>query len=554
MSTTTTNRSLQAHNKLIMDVIKRQAGSLDKAILEGTMNAIEAGASRVDIDLTVTGDKARLTIVDKGRGIKTKDEIIRFFETFGTPHDASEGKVWAQFRMGRGQLFSYGRNVWRTGTFQMVVDIDNKGLEWELTENLPEVVGCSIDIELYTNPIGGWYTIDRMRDSILQQVKFMSTPVFFNGKQVSIDPKSPKLNWTKEDEFAYYLFDTSDGLYVYNLGAFVKIGSSSEFGVAGIIVSKQQLTVNFARNDIKDSCPIYGHIKDVCYDNRIKQMRKASKWLQPHERIASLVDLQTGRQSYNDVKTFGLFDKSSGGKINLITLKAYKGYLTFAPKGDNVADKLTESNTCLCLDESVLRNVGFHDDPSEFFTWLSADLAHLDKMYIPFDIARQQLDESYAIISSTNWTMKERRIIKILQRSYAWGRNIVLGKSDTSRGWTDGQTFIAIDRTYLEKNDPIHAYGAAQIIGLMIHELAHDCNTSESHEHGEEFFRRFHDICRDRQGPLALISTFRSEIKKARIDEKVDKSARIAKAKAERRERKLGLVEKTEVATAAEAS
>ena len=39
---TAATRTLKMHPKLLLDVIERQAGTLDKAILEGGMNGIEA--------------------------------------------------------------------------------------------------------------------------------------------------------------------------------------------------------------------------------------------------------------------------------------------------------------------------------------------------------------------------------------------------------------------------------------------------------------------------------------------------------------------------------
>src|SRR6059058_5478397 len=107
MATTTDGRNaieqrgFRMHEKLLVDVIMRQAGSIEKAILEGVMNSIEAGATRVDVKV----EPRAIEITDDGRGFRSRQEIETFFETFGQPHDASEGKRWAQFRMGRGQLF-----------------------------------------------------------------------------------------------------------------------------------------------------------------------------------------------------------------------------------------------------------------------------------------------------------------------------------------------------------------------------------------------------------------------------------------------------------------
>ena len=183
----TEKRDLAMHPKLLMDTIKRQAGTLQKANLEGVMNAIEANSAVVSIELSVDSKgKAKLSIGDAGIGIETKEELIHHFETFGTPHDESENTYWKQFRMGRGQMFAFGKNVWRTATFKMIVDIDNNGLTYELQENLPFVKGCQIDIDLYKNPIGYSHnSIESYKEMITEQVKFMEQIILFNGEQIN---------------------------------------------------------------------------------------------------------------------------------------------------------------------------------------------------------------------------------------------------------------------------------------------------------------------------------------------------------------------------------
>ena len=41
-----------------------------------------------------------------------------------------------------------------------------------------------------------------------------------------------------------------------------------------MIISKKRLDVNFARNDIKSSCPVFCSIQDVIKNNRIKKANK----------------------------------------------------------------------------------------------------------------------------------------------------------------------------------------------------------------------------------------------------------------------------------------
>lgn len=76
---TAETRQFQMHAKLLYDVIRRQAGTLSKAILEGIMNSVDAGATECRITL----EPKRVTVNDDGKGFKNREEIEKFFEVFG---------------------------------------------------------------------------------------------------------------------------------------------------------------------------------------------------------------------------------------------------------------------------------------------------------------------------------------------------------------------------------------------------------------------------------------------------------------------------------------
>lgn len=143
-------RRFQMHPHLLMDVMRRQAGTLGKAILEGGMNAVDAKAKKFSVELTQKG----MVLEDDGQGFPSAEEVQQFFEVFGKPHEESEAKTYGTFRMGRGQIFAFGKNVWRSQCQQMVVDLENMGLDYDL-EQLAEserVPGCRITVTFY-NPL-----------------------------------------------------------------------------------------------------------------------------------------------------------------------------------------------------------------------------------------------------------------------------------------------------------------------------------------------------------------------------------------------------------------
>tara|TARA_Y100000310_G_scaffold56232_1_gene51569 strand:+ start:18310 stop:19965 length:1656 start_codon:yes stop_codon:yes gene_type:complete len=534
-------KSLKMHNKLLLDVIKRQAGTLEKAILEGVMNGIEAGASRVDIEFAENDGSAILAIKDDGKGISSETEIEKFFETFGTPHDESENKVWAQFRMGRGQLFAFGKNTWNTSTFKMEVDIDNWGLDYHLTKDLQHRNGCDILVELYQNPIGRSYnSVEALKDRVMAQIRYMSVPVFFNGEQINVDPST--LKWTEEDKYAYYNFDGGTNLTYYNLGAYVMTRSASDAGTVGIIVSKQQLKVNFARNDIQHDCDVRHHIEEVVKKYKIKKVRNTRRTLHDYERQNCLSDLRDEYQDYDDVKTLSILRTAQGRHITLETMKRNRQQWTFAPMGDRFADKLIEQGQAVCLDSTMLDELGYTGDEQDFFDWLVAENRYSKgwdnqpMLYVQFDDLKENVKDEYQTIPQNRLTTVEKRYLRILNGMNCWdGRVINIGMSDNASAWTDGSSYITIERNFLKANRGTYASAVMKLFSVLVHELAHDEDTRETHVHGVEFYRNYHDLVTDGYGVMQHAIYFKDKLVKGRMDEAIWKQ----QAKEEKANKKL---------------
>lgn len=546
-------RSLKMHRKLLLDVISRQAGTLDKAILEGVMNSIEAmQASSVNnphVDITFTpsanGCPAHLRIQDSGRGFTSRAEIEEFFDHFGAPHTADETVIWKQFRMGRGQLFSFGVNTWRTGTFRMVVDVANWGLDYELEDGMQPVKGCVIDIDLYTDPIGSSYaSLKALQQAVLRQVEFISVPVLFNGENLSKDPT--KLKWDSQDEFAYYSLSRGDtGLLVYNLGAFCKSVAAFTHGASGIVVSKQLMKVNFARNDIQHDCPVWRHIIEVLRKRRAKMARGSPRRLTEDDRIAALCDLRDGVQGYKALSGVSLLSTTSGRKLTLQEILRSNTLWTFAARNDPVADRILQRKQALCIDRSVLLMLGYEGDPSMFFKWLLeshggavADKAqNFGKLYRPLDTLSAGLRMDAKLLAPEDLKMVEKRFIKILEgfdsESTRWGqskqggllcgRRVFVGISDLYDAWTDGVSYVAFGRDFLTRI----WFNPALVMATLAHEICHDSDDTTNHAHNEEFYRKYHDLATSdtRSNPLTWIASFQAASDSLRRAERREKKA-----------------------------
>jgi hypothetical protein len=99
--------------------------------------------------------------------------------------------------------------------------------------------------------------------------------------------------------------------------------------------------------------------------------------------------------------------------------------------------------------------------------------------------------------------------------------------------------------------------GVSELFTTLAHELSHDQDTARTHVHGEEFYRRYHDltigIARDKQGhrictPLQGINYFRAYLQKSRIEERYNQAVEKERKEKERRAKKLGLTQQKRVA------
>ena len=105
-------------------------------------------------------------------------------------------------------------------------------------------------------------------------------------------------------------------------------------------------------------------------------------------------------------------------------------------------------------------------------------------------------------------------------------RKIVAGEAEPeTAAWTDGESYIAINLSYLRKVAGRKFAGVAELVDTILHEYSHD-GTTEADLHGEEFYRRFHDIrFQDHLDPSKTVSwaIYAAAVKLQRLYEKEKK-------------------------------
>jgi hypothetical protein len=531
-------RQFRMHPDLLFSVIKAQAGTHEKALLEAVMNAVDAGATECVLEV----DEKGYIIKDNGKGFSSKQEIEDFFETFGTPHKEGDA-TYGKFRMGRGQLFAFSHTIWNSNEFMMDVCIKTRGLDYILKEGQPIYNGCQIK--------GKWHTklknaevLNLVREMKLL-VKFMQIPVTLNGEVISSLAENQK--WDATTPEAYIKTSKTAGtLSVYNLGALVCHYPASKFGIGGIVVAKEQLTVNFARNDVLVSeCKVWKKITKKLNELMGIEVEKKTA-LTDSERIAMVNNILSGKTPMSKYLNKGLLTDVCSKKPTFNNLfKAVRiSISTGSYQTRIVEEKIHTQEMAFVLDHSMLERFNVNN-PEEFVKKINelvqmnnayvkdlckdvgyrsyqimkqegvSHLSEFNPTFVPIETLLKSMNNSYEFKKATTMDKKEKCALSALQDvadgvtrlvemylyrqnpGSSWNerkkiepRTISIGISQVADAWTDGFTYIAISDRMFKSVDPYN------LLFLVLHEYCHNESTNETHSHPIEFMEMFHDILR----------------------------------------------------------
>lgn len=271
----TTAKEFSVHPALIYSLITKQASGAPKALLELVMNSVDAGSTRIDIELSPKG----YVIADNGKGFENRKKITDFFGTLGFPHDDDDGAFYGRFRLGRAQSFGISRSKWYSKDFCMEVDLkvdldmDDKNvpLGYKVTDDHPFYQGCKIVGEFYNQQnvgsVSDFYKTsagERPEEmpiipALIKMIRYLPCDVFINGEKANISTdESAVSHQTKMATFI--LTETPNGVVnVYNKGVYAYQIQTKYF--EGDVVSIEDLDLNIARNEAKNTCKVAKSIK-----------------------------------------------------------------------------------------------------------------------------------------------------------------------------------------------------------------------------------------------------------------------------------------------------
>lgn len=486
--------AFRAHPQLYKDVIRRQAGTLHKAASEGVTNSVDAKPDEVpdeEYRVDVFLDHETLRIQDKGNGFPDEEqEIEAKFATFGTPHEVDEydnstDARFGRFRMGRGQLFCFGRGIWRSGIWQMNVDIEASDDFFELSRCAERHEGCTVDIRFYK--VLTEYDLVHACREIRSSCEYLSVPVYLNGERISKDPRFEE--W--EEETDEYWFTSKgrgrvNGIRVYNQGVYVESLYSHLYGgMSGILVSKSQLKINTARNVISSECPRFKKIKARLKELGGVKLKKKKGRLTETERQSIIEDMLSGEVTPEACRSQKLFVDTQGKlwSFSMLSRAANPGSdfqlrpcgrlgLAMAREGNRKAEAVLNTRSGVVLDndtveswdcrtitdliEGPLTKMGYRAS-QKFVECPIADMLESfeDKGFKLF--AEDQLKPTEKMVLKAvvyaDWELREA-----IYGDRFWTedtdaqRVLRIGISDHASSWTDGKTYVAFHRDLIQPN------------------------------------------------------------------------------------------------------
>lgn len=498
-------RKFQATEGLLNDVMRKQSGVIQKAWLEAVMNGVDANADF--ISLNITEDTTRYS--DDGDSM-VEQEIKDYFENFGLKDDDIEDKDFGKFRMGRGQIFNFGVNIWRAKDNYMVVSledeattvtlpdcttedddsvldvdgdsytVDTAGLGYSLLDAEGIDSGLEIEVQHYNNIENLQDTISKFKN-LVDYVSWMhDVTIEVNGEEVGSEPEV-----VDETKLAYFCEGHTNyrtNSPVYNLGAYVDDFDLGELSLA--IISKEDLDVTLDRTDILEHDEKWQKIREqyvevavgVLSDRDNLSTRKRN-WLverasEEKRHLNALRDVPLVEDANNDVRTLSEIQGQN---------------VAFAETDNDIAQKAMRDKDVVVINEAQESSINKLADSM-------ADAVDQDNVRSFSEVIEEELDFEMNEVSDGNLSKRRLQNLEILRdalRDLGFSDGVVAGYSNHKSIWKhkDGTLYIHKDKLNAKKQDL-----ATDIIFEVVKVAAHSGETMTSFNEDYDLNRGFYKM------------------------------------------------------------
>jgi len=468
---------------LLRDVISKQTGSLNKAIKELFQNSFDAKATQIDVIL----DYNSLRFIDNGCGMNN-EEIDKFFRVFGCTLKRCDDTKTGAFGMGRGQVFSFGVVSWKTQNYIMTVNI-RKSLDYVLEETDDYVDGTDITIEFYRN-LRSWEI-----SNIIYQVKRDILPppgVIIRFDEKVYAPLVERFEDFSNDKYAVFISNMHTST-IFNGYLSVRDIVNSNYKYS--IMPLNKLDLNFARNEFIENSQSTKDLFDFIYN--IEELMASQKNRFNMREALNVIDLLAGKR----IKLSSVYDKKIVPLSNE-KLISFKELIEEPNMGVLFGEKDIWADDCLRQDYKVISQsiaVRIKRIKENFnlreLKFLNKSTKELSKKGFHKKIELLELKKNiqyYYMAVELNQYIFNRalRVEDVIDL-----REVGVGASDVANAWTDGYSYICINKSCIERYRNKEE-AMLSLWAILCHEYSHtDINTKEDY-HNYEFYELYEDTVR----------------------------------------------------------
>ena len=493
-------------------LIEDQMADLTDAIREAVQNGVDSpGSERVLVSVT----PERTVVCDDGTGVDLgSDEGTRDLSVLGAGTKArADDTTLGEWGIGTGAIIAKGAvRIW-SGQHALCFDYQDQratrpfadvaGREGVVVETEHAFDGVCVSIDHYTGEVPDpesyrWRRIiERLRERFAYLTFLTDVAVVVNGEPV--DRGHPfaavadsRVHVTRETDDAYLALEHAPdhGLDVYSNGLFVT--TDHDVGVGGVIVSKGNLTLNFARTAIQSGCKRWGRIQETIAAARrdlYDQVNDDALDGQTRAKMAELlVSDETLRERWRDRDLFQLVTATP---VSLARIQAAP-QIACQEGASHGADALVERGA-IVLDTT---------DPATKRLASAARDSETD-LALPsrFDVATRAEEagvwQGYRRLADTELSTRQARYLlfaRALADAIGIDRQIHWGEA-TADAWTDGRTRIVLTDSAVTNTK--RAVWTHDLFLTLCHEAAHDRSDKRRTAHGRRFESQFRELIED---------------------------------------------------------
>lgn len=443
---------IEGTDNLLMQTIQDQAEDLEHGWREAIQNGIDSPeASRV----ALTWDERHTVVEDDGAGVDLTTEAgLDLLKNLGETSKKGDADTIGQFGVGKGQVIAKGHTVWMSGSTGLHFDVKEWGLTCKTVPLAEEVDGLRVVVSHYDEEVPtSNYKWDRYDERVRSRFKFVGvasdTEVVVNGDTISdADPAdevggdysvvedSPQ---GADADFVAALEPRDGDIEVYSKGVYVKDVSGN--GLSGVVVTRENLDLNFARNGIQSGCPVWGEVEPWLESKSEEVLSELpdSRLTAAGRSFLAERALDQGDGIDADAPMFQTVD---GDQVSLNDINS-AGKVGFAHRGDGRARKLAEGWNMTILDSS--------DEATGRLQSKMMELKEAMDMPEQFDVDQKADEVSLPdthekLLRGDLNSVQARKLAAARELAQRMGisRSVHWGDSEVSDAWTDGFNEIVL--------------------------------------------------------------------------------------------------------------